>query len=73
MAGNSSLLNLVVMAISSNIVVCQGHQYISYVISALTFTVNKIFLGLLVVENRGPKGITEKIFGMRHNCKTLKY
>ena len=52
------------MAISSNIVVCQGHQYISYVISALTFTVNKIFHGLLVVENRGPKGITEKIFGM---------
>ena len=64
MAGNSSLLNLEVMAISSNIVVCQGHQYISYVISALTFTVNKIFHGLLVVENRGLIGSTEKIFGM---------
>ena len=64
MAGNSSLLNLEVMAISSNIVVCQGHQFISYVISALTFTVNKIFHGLLIVENRSPMGSTEKIFGM---------
>ena len=65
MAGNSSLLNLEVMAISSNIVVCQGHHwFISYVISALTFTVNKIFHGLLVVENRGLIGSTEKIFGM---------